>query len=145
MADQIFWPIFGVVLLLAIAAMGILARHLKEQRRLALREMVQKERLAAMDKGIPITEWSEDMMTTASETSSNGKPLNLVALKLTSLGVGLVMIFAGIGMMFAFQLSGDHELVELTSLGVIPLMTGLGLVLFHWLIKRQHPSHSDGS
>ena len=145
MADQFFWPVFGVLLLLSIAAMAIWARHLREKRRLQLREMIQTERIAAMEKGVPITEWSEDMMTTGSEISANGKPMNLVALKLTTLGVGLVMVFAGIGMMFAFQLSGDHELVELTSIGVIPLMTGLGLVLFHWLIRRQHPRSNHES
>lgn len=119
--------IWALVVLLAIAtAAGLLvwARHLKEGKRLALREMIHRERMAALEKGVALPELPADPAPTGGSDY-----LTRAAL----LG-GLVLVFGGFGLLAALGRVPDTaqvgDLRDLATLGLLPVFTGFGLLLY---------------
>jgi len=132
------WAIFGGAWVLAIILLGIIGDGIRQKRKLAVQEMLQKERLAAMDKGLPLPEWDADMLDDGGGpmASEEVHARRLQWLRFITLCLGLVLIFGGFGFMFAFELSDMREFQRLTSLGVVPVFTGAGLLLFSYLSRK---------
>ena len=132
------WAIFGSAFVLILIALAILAEHLRQKRRQSLQAMAQQERMAAMEKGLPLPEY--DILPGA----GSGQELDTEAVqarrmawfRFTALCLGLVFAFAGIGMGVAFQFSMDRGFHGLATLGAIPLMTGIGLLVFYFLTRN---------
>ena len=141
--EQFFWPTFGVAMIFASILIFIWADHLRAKRKIALREIIQKERVAAMEKGIPLPEWDPELLDDNGVAKKRSTEVNIQWIKLVSLGLGLVLVSAGIGMLLAFELSDDAGLHVLTSIGALPIMTGLGMILFSILIRRAEVSDGD--
>jgi hypothetical protein len=130
-----------VLLILGLLALGILRRYLRNRQRLRLHEMAHRERMLAMEKGVPASEvpagsdfdaWLDEAWT---DRLSDGGRDRQVALAL-----GLVMLFAGSGaLLLAWRLpatSTDAETLKLAaSLGLIPLMASFGLLLYYRLTR----------
>ena len=131
----------AVLLILGLLALGILRRYLCNRQRLRLHEMAHRERMLAMEKGLPVSEvpagsdfdaWLDEAWT---DRLLDGGRERRVALAL-----GLVMLFAGAGaLLLAWRLPGsstDAETLKLaTSLGLIPLMASFGLLLYYRLTR----------
>jgi hypothetical protein len=125
-----------VLLILGWLALGVLRRYLRNRERLRLHEMAHRERMLAMEKGLPVSEvpagcdfdaWLDEAWT---DRLLDGGRDRRVALAL-----GLVMLFAGAGaLLLAWRLPGsstDAETVRLAaSLGLVPLMASFGLLLY---------------
>lgn len=125
-------------------------RTLRQRRTLRLKEMVHKERLMALEHGIPVAELpdeelEEQLMSTGEagmvETSgpfSNGKAMLWV--RVMALGVGLLSVFTGLGWYFGMSLVPDTTLTagmaEMASVGFIPVLGGIGLLLFYALTRN---------
>ena len=144
----------GLILVLLLIAVFVgypLAnRALKQRRSLMLQEMAHRERLVAMEKGIPVAELpdAEEMneAMTGGEmeigakwaTAGNGRALRWI--RLAALGVGLLSLFTGIGWYCALILVPDtpqtHGLPELASLGLIGVLGGIGLLLFFAITRN---------
>jgi len=130
-----------VLLILGLGALGILRRSLRNRQRLRLHEMAHRERMLAMEKGLPVSEvpagsdfdaWLDEAWT---DRLLDGGRDRRVALAL-----GLVMLFAGVGaLLLAWRLpssSADAEALKLAaSLGLIPLMASFGLLLYYRLTR----------
>ena len=130
-----------VLLFLGLLALGVLRRYLRNRQRLRLHEMAHRERMLAMEKGLPVSElpagsdfdaWLDEAWT---DRLLDGGRDRRVALAL-----GLVMLFAGAGaLLLAWRLPGsstDAETLKLaTSLGLIPLMASFGLLLYYRLTR----------
>jgi hypothetical protein len=128
-----------VLLILGLLALTVLRRYLRNRQRLRLHEMAHRERMLAMEKGLPVSEvpagsdfeaWLDEAWT---DRLLDGGRDRRVALAL-----GLVMLFASAGaLLLAWRLpvsSTDAETLKLAaSLGVIPLMASFGLLLFYRL------------
>lgn len=95
-------------------------------------EMIQKERLVAMEKGIPMPELPD---------YDNGHPgahfLRGLFHPRWALGLGLILISGGIGTTLALHASPDPELHVMWSMGLVPAFLGVGFVL-HYLVTRKN-------
>lgn len=126
----------GALVLAVILAFIWGRQYLKLRKRHVEREMLHRERLLAMEKGIPLPEFP----TLAEEPS--GSLLDYlsgsIAIPKLALGCGLILIFGGAGMVAAFVIAPDSELElhKVWSVGLIPGFIGVGLILYYLLIRR---------
>jgi hypothetical protein len=124
-------------LALGVILAFILGRqYLKLRKRHMEREMLHRERLLAMEKGIPLPEFP----TLAEEPSGSlldymSGSMKDVMPKLT-LGCGLILVCGGTGLMAAFLIAPDNELHKVWSVGLIPLFIGVGFILYYVFTRR---------
>lgn len=133
LANQIF--AFAWVFVWAIFFLIVYA--IKSSRRQKKLELIHKERMIAMEKGIPLPElpdydtphkksvWAESFRTYA---TSNPR---------TPLGFGAICIMLGIGTSLALFLSGEDYHQRIWSFGLIGIFFGLGLFLHYFLTKNR--------
>jgi len=128
-----------VLLILGLLALGVLRRYLRNRQRLRLHEMAHRERMLAMERGLPVSEvpagsdfdaWLDEAWT--NRLLDGGRDRRV------ALALGLLMLFAGTGaLLLAWRLpasSTDAETMKLAaSLGLIPLMASFGLLLYYRL------------
>jgi|GEM_PF-1096885 len=144
MIDQMIWPIFGAIFLFIAFLIAALNRYLGNKNRIRQQEMIHKERMAAIEKGIPIPDWDQHMLNGEIHTTaySESPQQRFQWFRLASLCIGLFLCFGGAGILLGFSITGDEGLNEIVSLGFIPMMAGIGLLLFYRLTKN-HYSESD--
>ena len=143
MSYEFYWVLFGLVLSFGWAGLAIWAKHLRNKQRSRYREMIHKERMAAIVKGIPLGEIPEGgemdtIVDQAHESTGNTQAVRWV--RLGSLGFGLILLFFGVGFFIAFNIVPDtpnlQDMQGIASLGIIPALSGLGLLAFYWLTRR---------
>ena len=103
------------------------------QQNLRLRQMQHRERLAAIDSGsiegeTPPREGDRSMSDPTMQWKDPSTYTNWF--RLTTLGLGFLLMFGGVGMVVAFIIVPDPEMQKVWSIGLIPMMAGFGLVLF---------------
>ncbi len=132
------WAIFGITTFVVLVGLGIYADNLRRKRNLALQEMFQRERLLAIEKGLPIPDWAPALAAAVSPPQSSEQYFarRIQMFRFMSLCLGIVLAFAGVGMMLAFGLSDDSGFNSMHSLGAIPLFVGVGLLLFYVLTRN---------
>lgn len=127
MIFTLFW-VFGWVLLL------ILIWHLKGQRRQKRMELVHKERMMAMEKGIPLPELPDFGEPSARSPLTEA----LASVRINPrwpLGLGALAVMMGAGVSLAFWLSTDPEPHRAWPFGLLGVFFGVGL-FFHYLLTR---------
>jgi hypothetical protein len=124
---SLFW-VFGWVILLLVAW------HLRASRRERRQERLHKERMVAMEKGIPLPELPAD-----DEPSRRPLVTELVgSIRINPrwpLGIGALFVMLGIGISAALALSHEEVQYRVWSVGLIPVFFGLGLML-HYALTR---------
>lgn len=122
-----------VLVIFGCIGYGMLKRYLLDQAQVRRREMVHKERMTAMEKGLPIEnlEFVDEPVT----TSSRSQEKVLVWVRLVSLCTGLVCVLGGVGISVAFYYSSISDLREAWTVGTIPVLAGVGLLLFFAMSK----------
>ena len=123
----LFW-VFGWVLLL------ILIWHLKGRRRERRLEMIHKERMMAMEKGIPLPELPDFA------EAPTGSALREAAASIRinprwPLGLGAVFVMVGAGTSLALWLTPEHDPHNAWPVGLVAVFFGIGLFL-HYLLTR---------
>jgi hypothetical protein len=126
MRDDFFWALFGGGFIMFWAVIIALTQHLRAVRRLRHLELIHKERMLSLEKGIPLPE----------DSSAAPSPLSAAALQSLSLALGLLLVFVGIGLALAHSLAADQDSARSWTVGLIPAMAGLGLLLYAWLAHR---------
>lgn len=123
---NLIW-IFGWVL---VALFIWFVRGARRQRKL---EIIHAERMAAIEKGLPLPELPsyESLERSFFLTSYLRSSVN----PRWPLGVGALFIMLGIGFCAALRLSGDDYHNQIWPLGLISVFLGLGLVL-HFTLTR---------
>ena len=124
---SLIWVFGWVILLLA-------AWHLMGVRRQRRLELAHKERMMAMEKGIPLPELPD---------SDEPGRRTLVAEAVGQirinprwpLGVGALSIMLGIGTSLALWLSQEDYHNRVWSFGLIGIFLGFGLMLHYWLTR----------
>lgn len=133
MEPQLIVPWTGVIFTVIAAAFTLVWRHQNMQRYRIRLEMIQKERLVAMEKGIPMPELPD--------YDDGGRPsLDALAERLRvhprwPLGAGALLVVGGIGVTIALRLSNDPMHHDVWSMGLIPIFVGFGLFL-HYRLTR---------
>jgi hypothetical protein len=127
---SLLW-VFGWVILLLVAW------HLRSSRRERKLEREHKERMMAMEKGIPLPELPAD-----------DEPRRPLAAELVGsirinprwpLGLGALAVMLGAGISTALALSQEAEHYRVWSFGLIPVFFGLGLMLHYALTRPREP------
>ncbi len=127
---NLIW-IFGWVL---VALTIWYVRGNRRQRRL---ELIHAERMAAIEKGLPLPELpsyenSESRFLLApGGLTHDGRRSN----PRLALGAGAIFVMAGLGFCAAMFLSGDEYHKQIWPLGLIGVFLGFGLML-HYLLTR---------
>lgn len=133
-----FWPVFGVTIFFGIAALAILAGHLRAKRRLTMRQILSEERIKALEAGVPLPEVDDSLEESSGSPIQDERTfqLKLRWLRLVCLALGLFLGTSGIGMWLALDFSDDRGLNEVATMGFMPIAAGCGLLLF-WLLTRR--------
>jgi hypothetical protein len=110
----------------ALAAAFLGYQYLKHRDRLARLEIVHQERLAAMEKGIPLPEFSLDPPTVERRPDPN-VPLIL----------GIVLATFGMGSMIALGIVSDFGRGRFWPMPLPLALVGFGLMLYHFLTTNR--------
>ena len=109
--------------------------YLRNRKRQKTLELIHKERLAAMEKGIPMPEWPDYDINGKSSLIEDLRRLRSENPK-TRLGAGALQVMIGAGICLAFYLSGIPDLRKLWPLGLIVVFVGIGLFIFYFLSRE---------
>jgi hypothetical protein len=133
------WAVVTFLTVLAGVALAIWARHLREAKKVALREMIHQERMTALEKGVTLPELAPDVPAGLGEAAGGTAWVHSAALL-----AGLVLLVGGTGTMAAFLLigpgTGVSDLGLLWPVGLIPASAGIGLLLYYALDRLLGPS-----
>jgi hypothetical protein len=116
--------VWGLFWVFGWAGMWMGLGYLRNRSRDRRLEMMHKERMAAMERGIPLPELPD--LDVYSRRSRERNPDS-------GLKGGILCAAVGLGAMLAFYLSADPDLHEVWSLPLPLVFVGLGLVLYHFL------------
>jgi hypothetical protein len=125
-------PIFPIFWVFGWAAFVLIILYMKNKKRQKTLELIHKERMAALEKGIPMPEWPDYAINgkgalcedLRSEGSQNPKG---------ALGAGAILIMIGAGICLAFYLW--PALRQVWPVGLIVVFTGIGVLLSHFLTR----------
>jgi hypothetical protein len=133
MREDYVWVGIGSIWVFGWAILSLVYIQLKARRRLRERELLHRERLAAIEKGATWPEIPEEPERLAAlESRDQGLLLSRLTLLLGLLGIG-----TGLGISLAFLFSGDPPDRSGWSLGLIPVGTGLGFLVFALRFSRR--------
>lgn len=105
----------------------------KTKRRLHVFDLIHKERMQAIEKGLPYPELPPYAVEDEEQHGhSVSKPIS--PRKVT--GMAIIIILAGAGALTALIISQDKYLQSLWSMGLIPIFLGVGLLLYAWINRN---------
>lgn len=135
-----FYSSLGVVWVFGFVAVFIIIWHLRNKRRMEKLSMIHEERMKAMEKGIPLPEFPEftneeanSRIRRALAGHMEGKPWN----PRWPLGLGALLIMAGLGTSVAMLLSEWDFHNELWAFGLIGIFLGVGFFLYYALTRSK--------
>lgn len=128
MREDFFWALFGGGFIMFWAILITWTQNLRATRRLRERELIHKERVLALEQGIPLP---EDRAAGA---------LTAPALQSLALALGCLLLFVGIGLSLALYLGSDADEANQWTTGLIPAMAGVGLLFYSWVSRRFPPA-----
>jgi hypothetical protein len=141
MRDEYFWAVIVLIWVFGWAVIWLLRRRAQEALTLKRREMLHRERLAAIEKGVPLPELPEEEMP--EWLSVEADRVRALWLRRISLALGLVAITTGIGICLGFYGSPDRGFHGMWTLGLIPMLGGVGFLLFWWIASTSRDLSSD--
>lgn len=148
MSYEHYWVLLAFAWVFGWAGISILMKYLQHRNRLKLREMIHKERMIAIEKGIPLSKLPEEDPTLLKDeklwaAQIFGKMTGNHYGRKLALALGLVILFGAIGWIITLSLFRENTLFEIgllgrgsALLGIIPLMIGIGLILYYRLARE---------
>jgi hypothetical protein len=136
MKSEFFWSLLALVWIFGWATLWYLRRRAVEQRQLKMREIVHRERMAALEKGVPLPEIPVDDEADPAWLRPEAERLRSAWLRRIATMLGLLALFAGLGMCAGFYWSPDRGFHGMWTLGLIPAMSGVGLLLYAVVAPR---------
>lgn len=114
---EILWALTILVWVAVLGAMRIVAVTLRRRHRVRFRELLHRERLAAIEKGIPLPEIPLE------ENQPPDVPWRTRALQ-----TGIILLALGLGICASFYFSPNDDLRQAWSLGLIAAALGLSTI-----------------
>lgn len=136
MREEYFWAAFVLVWVFGWAIVWLRRRKAQEALVASRREMLHRERMAAMEKGLPWPEIpveGEALPDWLSEEVERARARWLVR---WSLVLGWVAVTTGIGICLGFYLAPDRGFRGMWTIGLIPFMGGVGFLIAAWAASR---------
>jgi hypothetical protein len=130
MGDEHYWAILVLVWVFGWALIWLQRRRASESLTLKRREMLHLERLAAIEKGVPLPELpaaDDDLPGWLTPEVERARGLWL---RRICLALGLLATTTGVGLCIGFYFAPDRGFNAMWTLGFIPMMAGIGLVIF---------------
>lgn len=144
MTYEHIWFLLTLAWIFGWAGFVILAKYLRNRSRLRVREMMHKERMLAMEKGVPLGELPDHLNGGIVEESEGTKMFVIGDWdRKIALALGLLFLFGGIGTILGLYLLPDTAVTEeaksAASVGLIPALIGVGLLIYHRLTRSKNP------
>lgn len=125
------------ILVLGLSGAAILRRHLREAKLLGLREISHKERMAAMEREIPVSNPNADRIDSllgareeARTDSGRMSRTSVHWVRLVALALGLTFLLGGAGAVPGLYYLADPEASGMWPLGLVAISIGTGLLIF---------------
>jgi hypothetical protein len=125
-------PIIGPIWVFGWALIFYLFYREKTKRRLHVFDLIHKERMQAIEKGLPYPELPPYMIEEEDSRSLQVRPVSPRRIA----GLAIVVILGGSGALTALNMSQDRYLQSLWSMGLIPIFLGVGLLLYAWINRN---------
>lgn len=125
--------VVGLLFMLGAAAFFLVLKWLNIRRYQIKLEFIHKERLIAMEKGIPMPEVPDYDPAPRSRFD-----LLIGTLRVNPrwpLGIGILLILGGAGTLLALMYSGDPYHRTIWPFGLIPIFLGVGLWLQYFVMR----------
>ena len=129
--------VIGVFFIFGLIAFGLVKKSLADRERIKLREMIHRERMAAIEKNLPIETLDQEEGMLPQTATTDSRHTSITWLRLTALFLGLAFFFGGIGMAIAFHVAPERGFNQIWSIGLIPALTGFGLLIFYFMTSLQ--------
>ena len=126
----LFWALF---LFLGSWGLVLVGRNIKAKTRLRENEIIHRERIEAMQKGLTVPPAPELPSVYSGSAVAGPSTPAIDWVRVVSLALGFFFLLTGIGMCSAFLISQDFR--EIWSIGLIPAMAGIGFLLFYSLSR----------
>jgi hypothetical protein len=123
-------PLIGIIWVFGWAAFFLIWHYIRMRRRQAIVEMLHRERMFAMEKGLPCPDYPAEMDAPGHAWR---RPLN----PRWPLGIGALSICVGLGASLAMRLSGDAYHQQVWPFGLVGVFFGVGLFLHYALTRRR--------
>lgn len=136
--------VIGVIFIFGLIFAGLVRKSLADKERLQLREMIHRERMTAMEKGMQIDPLKLEDVTMPEMPVSSSRGDAVTWMRFTALFLGLAFFFGGFGIALAFHIASDRGMNEMWSIGLIPALTGLGLLIFYFMTVGYEKSNRAG-
>ncbi len=108
----------------------------KTKRRLHVFDLIHKERMQAIEKGLPYPELPPYAVEDEEHHGRfTAKPIS--ARKVA--GLAAVVILGGAGTLVALIIAQNPDIRNLWSMGLIPIFLGVGLLLYAWINRNADP------
>jgi len=131
----------GVIWIFGWVILFIIINHLRWKRKFKRLELLHRERLVAMEKGLPLPELPEfDNGGAGSQRWWGDREGRRKLPKRIWLAIGVLSIMTGGGTVTALLIHPDPEQHQNWPFGLIPIFVGIGFVLQHLILK---PSATD--
>jgi hypothetical protein len=129
MRDELIWSILVLIWVFGWAAVWLVRKRAHDAQNLRLREMLHRERLTAIEAGVPLPE-IPDLEEPSPWIVPETVRLWSVWMRRLSLFLGLVCAMTGAGICAAFYWAPDRGFHEMWTIGLIPIMAGFGFLIF---------------
>ena len=138
MYEGILWALLGLGWIFGWAIIWYLRRKSVEANALRLRDLLHRERLAAIEKGVPLPEIPGESEAEADPLwlRPEAERMRAAWLRRVALILGLFFLFGGLGMTAGFYFAPDRGFYSVWTIGFIPVMSGAGLLLYAMLAAR---------
>ena len=137
MYEGFFWALLGVVWVFFWAIIWLLRRKRVEANSLRLRELVHQERLAAIEKGVPLPELPSEEESDPIWLRPEAERMRANWLRRIALLLGLFFLFGGLGVCVGFYFAPDRSFHVMWTIGFIPALSGIGLLLYTEFASRR--------
>ena len=130
MYEGLIWSLVGLAWVFGWAAIWYLRRRAVETDALKMREMLSRERMAALEKGVPLPELPAEEEADAVWLTPEAERVRAIWLQRLALILGFFFLFGGLGVCAGFYWAPDRSFHVMWTIGLIPAMSGLGLLLY---------------
>lgn len=137
MRVEFFWAVVVSLWIFGWVTVWLIRRRDEESRAMKLRELVHKERMTALDKGVPLPEIPVEDEPVPPWLRPETDRLRAIWLGRVALALGLLSFLGGLGMCAAFYWAPDRGFRDMWTLGFIPAMAGLGFLLYFVLTRAE--------